>query len=136
MIQTHNKFYFLRWRFDFHGSASRFGMWSDPGNQLVHGAWKQTRIGLSVARAIIEGKDFLSRQISVLADVPGQDFVMFEWNATAVINPFGGSPKNHRINGLSIVARDRVVTVGIDGKVTVKPLPNSHKTIQFSTYGK
>lgn len=134
-----NKFYLLRWRFDFQTGSSRFGMWSQPGNIAEAGAWRQTKSGLHIVRAIVEAKHYVKRTTHVLAECSGQDFVMFEWLAFARLNPLGikGSGTPHTtLGGLSIVTREEIVTVFVNGEIKRAPRPDVHKKTAFATYGK
>lgn len=137
-MHINSTFYLLRWRFDFQGGISRTGMWSDPGNIKDAGAWKQTRSGLILSRAFVEGKNYETRVISALADCDGQDFMNFEWMALAKINPFerGQRTPTSTVNGLAIVTRYEIIRVMIDGQVIREKLPDSHNKIHFSTFGK
>jgi len=138
-IQNPNDFYLLRWRFDFQTGASRFGMWSQPGNIEQAGAWRQTKSGLHVVRAVIEGKHYVNRTTHALAECSGQEFVMFEWLAFARLNPLGlkgSTVPRTTLGGLSIVTREEIVTVMVSGEVKRAPRPDAHKKAMFATYGK
>lgn len=133
-------FYLLRWRFDFQTGAKHFGMWSQPGDIEKAGAWRQTKAGLHVIAAMVEGKHITRRTTEVLAECSGQDFVLFEWLALARVNPFsvrgaGGTPHT-TLGGLSIVSREEITTVHVSGEVQRQPRPEAHKRIGFATYGK
>lgn len=131
--------YLLRWRFDFQNAAPRFGMWSDPGNIEQAGAWRQTKAGLVVTRASVEGKHTWKRTTHTLAEVDKSDFVMFEWLAFAKLNPLGlkgsGTPYT-TLGGLSIVTREDIITVFVSGEVRKSKRPDGHKNLAFATYGK
>lgn len=132
-------YYLLRWRFDFTSGASRFGMWSQPGDVEKSGAWRQTKVGLFVARAMIEGKHFIKRTTHVLAECSGEDYCTFQWMALAHLAPLGlrGSVTPlTRLNGLSLVTREEIIEVTTDGRVNRMPRPDAHKRVGFATYGK
>lgn len=131
--------YLLRWRFDYINSPSRVGMWSQPGNIDQAGAWKQNGAGLHICRAMVEGKHAQNRTTEVLAEVPGQDFVMFQWLALARVNAFGlsGSVVPRTVlGGLQIVTREEIITVMINGLVKREFRSDDHKTLALATYGK
>lgn len=114
-------------------------MWSQPGDVEKSGAWRQSRPGLSLVRAMVEGKHVIRRTTEVLTECDGHDFVMFEWLALARLNPFGlrgksGTPPT-TLGGLSIVSREEITTVLLTGEVLRKPRPEAHKRTGFATYG-
>lgn len=131
-------FYLLRWRFDYANHAPIYGMWSQPGDVKQSGAWK---FGMKeqMRFASVEGKDYISREIKTLAQCPGQDFVLFQWNALARINPFalkgGASVPYTTLSGLKIVSRNEIIDVSVSGEITRTLRPEAHKRIGFATYG-
>lgn len=138
-ITDPNNYYLLRWRFDFQTGGSRFGLWSQTGNLESDGAWRQLRAGLEVKRAYIEGKHYVSGVIRTLAECDGHDFVMFEWMANAFFDPFsvrGNKTPYTSIAGLSMVCREKIISVMTDGLANIRDRPTAHKNLNFATYGK
>ena len=132
-------FWLLRWRFYFQGGASCYGMWNQSGNVEESGAWKQSRGSRVLQRAAIEGKHNIGPRVTrVMVDVPGQDFVMFQWLALARL-PFklrGSMIPKTTLGGLQLVTYEEIITVHISGLVRTEPRPDAHKVIGFATYGK
>lgn len=134
---TFHKKFDLRWRFEFTGNRpAKYGKWSSPGNSPELQAWNKNKEG--VARACIEGKDVETGASCVLVDIPGQDFVNFQWIASASTpGMFNGSIRPvHQLLGLKIVARDTEISVMADGAVYENKRAEDEKTINFATFGR
>jgi hypothetical protein len=71
-----------------------------------------------LARAIIEGKHFITREIKTFAEVPGDDFINFEHLALLLMN--SGRQHTH-VYGMRIQARDCVMTATENGAVVYEP---------------
>lgn len=132
--------YKLRWRFDYSdGKRSRWGMWdsSGPKEDVATKAAYQPRENMSFAS--VEGKNVETGEIVTLLQVPGQDFMVFQWDAAAFINPFGvGRPVTPptRLTGLRLVSRNAEYVVRSTGVTETYPLSEAAKTINFATYGR
>lgn len=133
-------FYLLRWRLDFATGRSSLGQWSQPGDIAANGAWRQSRAGVPLVRAFVEGKHVVHRTTTVLAECDGPDFINVEWKACAHVgNPLavrGPMVPYTTMKGLSIVTREEIISVENSGKVTRTRRPEAHKRIAFATYGK
>lgn len=131
-MEIKKSLYLLRWRFDFVGRASVFGMWNSP----VNTAWNQNREGLT--RASIEGKDVLTKQTVTLVECDGHDFRNFQWLAIARVNPGmrgSVSPVPEHI-GLKILTTNEEVSVLVTGQCARRTLSEPEKGIQFATFGR
>jgi len=127
--------YYLRWRFEREGHPPKYGMWSQPGNTPATQAWAQNKEGLTWA--VIEGKNVETAEIKRLYEVPGQDFMNFQWIAEARLNPLeinGKTTPRTRIIGMKIVAREQTIEVYSNGNI--RKGPNTVKNINFATFGK
>jgi hypothetical protein len=119
--------YLLRWRFDFLNKPSRFGMWSNPGTNDIDKACFQNKEGLVSAK--IEGKNILTRETKVLAEVSGQDYLNFQWMATLKLKS-----QLTEVIGLKILSRYNEIEVLKDGSVSLKKLKNDN--VNFATFGR
>lgn len=133
--------YRLRWRYDYSGRPSKFGMWghSGPQNDMATKAWCHNKEGLT--RACIEGKDVYTQRIVTLAECEGWDFVNFEWmvNASlpAMLAPgFGSVKPRSRIVGLTLVTRDWRVDIVDTGEVERRPRTAAEKRMNLATFGR
>jgi hypothetical protein len=132
LLKLENAPYLLRWRFDFHGKAAVFGMWSNPFNT----AWNQNREGL--ARASIEVKSNKTSLTQTAVECDGHDFRNFQWLVLSRVNPsFRGSvtPRAEHV-GLKILTTNEEISVLIDGQCARRKLTEEEKGIQFATFGK
>lgn len=135
MTAEHPK-YLLRWCFEYADHKPRkFGMWSHPGDFDTEKAWCQSKENL--LRACIEGKDFLTREIMVLAELPGPDFVNFQWIAKGVQR---GDPRGEkvpwRILGLMLVSRDQKIKIYDTGMVENEKHNIDYGRINLSGFGR
>jgi len=137
---THNqpeRRYLVRWRFDYlDGKPTKFGSWSRPAadNDPSNQAWRHNT---KVSRAIVEGKDIRTREVSVLADCRGEDFVNFQWNAVARMNPLairGEVVPFTQLAGLKIVTRYTTIDVFETGEVFTSPRPEDN--YNYATFGR
>lgn len=136
-MHAHVPKFLLRWKFEWNDRPSKFGMWSLPGStdDLATKAWCSNREGLKTA--IIESKDYVTREIKTVVAVSGQDFMNFQWVALASVNVNsvkGKTTPRTIIGGLKIITRHEEITAFDFGKVT--RAKNSVENINFATYGK
>ncbi len=127
------KKYLLRWRFDYKDDKpTKRGMFnnSGPQNDLETKAWNKNT---NVKFAIIEGKDIQTREIIVLAECLGEDFVNFEWIAAVDAFKKGVSAM---ICGLQIRTRDHVLKVFDTGETHLMARPKNDDKIHLNTFGK
>jgi hypothetical protein len=122
----------LRWYFEYFDRPDYFGVWSmdDPARP----AWSHCYEG--IARAMIQGKD-LEGKISVLAEVPGQDFQNFQWIAIAKASAQHikrGWKLPAQIVGLQIQHRAGQIQCYIDGSIARNDI--TYPTIHFAAYGR
>ena len=125
--------YLLRWRYEYANKLPLFGMWSSPGAQedLPTKAWPHNTEGMIYA--VIEAKDFVTREISQKVRVPKQDFRNFQWIAAASIDLAKISVTHTKIAGLKIQTRDKELSVFEDGSCSEAPFQADN--INFKTYG-
>lgn len=131
--------YHLRWRFDFsNGKPSKWGMWDSPGpkGDLATKAWCHN--GESLLFASVEGKNRETGHIVTLLQVPGEDYVNFQWDAAAIVNPgfVGTVTPIHRLVGLRLIARDSEYVVRATGETETVPRSEASKLINFATFGR
>lgn len=119
--------YLLRWRFDFASRPTKCGMWNNPGTNNVDKACFQNKEGLTWAR--IEGKNISTREVKVLAEISGQDFLNFQWMAQRRLK--SGETE---LLGIKILSRYNEVEVDMSGAVKVKKLSNGN--VNFATFGR
>lgn len=129
--------YLLRWRFEWADRPAKFGMWSHPGKQddLATKAWCSNKEGL--LWAIIEAKDFLTRETKTIVRCPGQDFRNFQWIALAVapsLNFKGAVTPMTMVGGLTMLTRTEDIQVFDSGKLV--RAPSTTQNLNFATYGK
>jgi len=102
------------------GKPDRMGQWSAMGDKHSRAAYAPKE---GLARAMIEAKDVHTGIIASILDIPGFDFVNFEWQGSAIapLGIFGPGVKSIKIRphivGASLVSRDWVYRVLISGKV-------------------
>ena len=118
--------YLLRWRLIYKSGKEKMGRWgkeADP-EDLENMAWRQTKAGLS--KALIEGKNPLTRETTVLVECDGPDFCMFQWVGKVAFK--GPGAYRPFIIGLQINCRSEVVKVLNSGEIIheAKPLPDKH----------
>ena len=90
----------FRWRFEFLGnSPTRLGGWF-PAGKPEDSASFVNKTGLS--RAIVEGKNFLTKEVRPFCDCPGYDFINFQ-HLALYINV--GSRVIQRTHGMRLVHR-------------------------------
>jgi hypothetical protein len=130
------KVYDLRWRFEYSDEKpAKYGAWSRSGNTSELHAWCQNKTNLLFA--IVEGKHIETKQTMVLAECSGQDFCNFEWKAVAIMPGIKGTtPLHSTLVGLTIVSRDFITTVMIDGRIGTMPRALEDKNFHYAGYGR
>ena len=127
--------YLLRWRFDFLGKPSKFGMWNAPG-PTKHGAalkaWATNKENLVAAS--IEGKDIYSREVKTLAACEGHNFVNMKWYAAIFYKTPGNYPG--KPIGMILQTRDLDVLYLIDGQYATKDRTAQDKEFNYAGFGK
>jgi hypothetical protein len=94
----------FRWRFEFHGNQpTHMGGWF-PATRFQDMAAAVNKEGLAVA--MIEGKNFLTKEVKVFADCPGFDFINFQ-HLALYINSCG--KVTQRTHGMRLIHRHGVV---------------------------
>lgn len=129
--------YDLRWRFDFLGRASRYGMWNNPGDNDCDKAAFQNKEGL--VRASVEGKHRRTFEIKPLAECDGWDFVNFEWMAACIAPALFKeevAPNQHYLVGLKIKTREDEIEVYPTGTVNKVPRTAEDKSYHYATFGR
>ncbi len=133
MFQPKDSLYLLRWRFDFADRPSKMGMWSQSGTRDEDKASFVNTTGL--VRASIEGKDIATREVKVLAECDGHDYVVFKWNA-AFISTGSFATGQHVLTGLKLVTRDFELDVFPSGDVKILARAEDEKTIHYAAFGR
>lgn len=115
----------LRWRFDFAGKRSRFGIWNNAGGKQEEAhktsAWCIDKTGL--VRAAIEAEFFETWQERVILECDGHDFVNFEWCAAtpAPMSTKGFVGESLTIHGqtigLTLVTRELRQSAFVNGAI-------------------
>lgn len=103
----------FRWRFDFHAKDKRCGVWNGASNRIEDMASFVNKDGCSYAR--IEGKHFLTKEIRILAEVPGFLFLNFEYLAAKITS---GNISRTFVYGMRIKTENRLITCFADGSCT------------------
>lgn len=140
-MQALEKKFLLRWKFDYSDTKpSRKGMWDKSGDNPIDQAWSQSKENLLYAR--IEGKNIITRETKVLAEVPGYDFCNFEWFATAASSQAIAALKAGQLKtqiqgtniGLIIVTRNKRIYVMCNGIINEEI--RQDKNFNFASFGK
>lgn len=124
--------YLLRWRFDYLNRTTKIGQWSRGATLEQDMAYFQNKEG--VIRAAIEGKHQVSREVRILAECDGHDFVNFQWMAEFRGNVKGGGSSHH--TGLKLVTRDFWIEVYARGFQIKKPRTEEDKKFHYATFGR
>lgn len=103
----------FRWRFDFHSKDTKCGPWNGSSNRIEDMASYVNKDGCSYAR--IEGKHFLTKEVKILAEVPGFLFLNCEYLAAKI---FSGNAAINFVYGMRIRTESRLVTCYADGSCT------------------
>lgn len=123
----------LRWRFDYANRPSKFGQWDRDADRIDEKACSQLKEGL--LRACVEGKDVGSKDIVILAECDGWDFVNFKWNAE-----FRGSFQTgqgaHRHVGMKLVTREKELDVSFEGRVVETQRTEEDKQYNYAIFGR
>lgn len=121
--------FMLRWRFDYSdGKPTAFGAWNDTSEGK---AALTNKTGL--CRAAVEGFDpNACGGIVTLAECDGWDFINFAW---VCLFDLLGSAAN-RIVGLSLVTREEVREVLLDGRVSRRIRTEDEKKIHLAGFGR
>lgn len=101
------KFWLLRWRFEYVDGTAKYGQWDRHGDFASDQAWRQSKENLLYA--CIEGKEFHTKEHKIFERCIGQDFVNFNWIATAAV-PMkinGSITPTPRIVGLMLIDRTK-----------------------------
>ena len=127
----------LRCRFDWKDKRLPWSScWNESGPGLQDKAWAQNKTG--IMRACIEAKNEVTKQVTVIAECEGWDFVNFEWLATVKVP--GSGVKTMTIEGTNIglvlITREAKLTVLFTGEMWVDPRSDGEKTIQYAGFGK
>ena len=125
--------YLLRWRFDFSDKPAKYGMWSQTATRDEDKASFVNTTGL--VRASVEGKDITTREVKVLAECDGHDYVLFKWNA-AFISHGSFSAGRQVLTGLKLMTRDLELDVFPSGEVKVEARPQEDLNYHYAAFGK
>lgn len=130
------KTYRLRWRFDFAGKPSKFGVWNLATENPANKACFVDKTGL--VRASIEGEDIETFKTVTLFECDGHEYVSCQGEAfVKVSNVLGLSgsqqPRVH-LSGVSFLTREEKVTAHCNGQVTRRPLTDKEKSFNFEEH--
>jgi len=125
--------YRLRWVFEFNEKRSVVGQWNGASRLPRDMAAFVNKDGLK--RAVIEGEEQFTWRLNRFLEMPAADYVSMEWVA-AVSAPLGlanvGSAKiGGMIIGLTIVGRDKKITIYIDGTIKEQLLSEQEKKFKI-----
>lgn len=128
--------YLLRWCFEYANKPKKYGLWSNPGEHQTEQAWCQNKEGL--LEAVIEGKNFITREIIPLASINGQDFVNFQWIASATQRGLkvSGRPLPKSIVGLMIVGREDKIKIYNNGLCQTEKHNLDYGRINLAGFGR
>ena len=128
----------LRWKFEYNDhKPTKFGQWNKYGNHPTDFAWAQPKSNL--LRAVIEGKNYYTREISTFAECPGHAFLNFQWvGGTQIpLKPKGGKViRQPTVLGLTLLTPTRSYTFYINGKREDKPTPPELLKLNFAGLGR
>ena len=131
----------LRWRFDFtDGRPSKYGIWNHPGvGQNDSAQYCNTS---NLARACIEGKDILTKEVRIIAECDGYNFCLFKYQAATRFgfnprpSPTGKIPARTDLIGLVLVTRDQECLVLTDGSTQLWNRSEYEKNTNYLAYGR
>lgn len=129
----------LRWRFDFAGRQTRYGMWSRDADDPKEKAAFVDKTGL--VRAAIEAKDIQDQDgrcagtVRTLAECDGHEFVNFKW-FTLGASLMARGPVRHNTVGLILVTREIETMVAINGEMAVRPRTAEDKQFHYAGFGR
>lgn len=128
--------YRLRWVFEFNNKASVVGQWNGASRHPSDMASFVNKTDLK--RAIIEGEEQFTWRLNRLLEIPSADYVNMEWVA-AVSAPLNLANEYRRkvsgqIIGMSIVTRDKKITVYVDGSVSERILSESEREFKITEH--
>lgn len=124
----------LRWRFDFADGRVVRGVWNGASPRHEDGAWAVNKTGL--LKALVEGEDIATSELSVLAEVDGQDYMSAQWEAySRMPGIMGQMPTAMKLRptvaGLTYVCRNEAVSVYVDGRLERRPLRDEEKNLKL-----
>jgi hypothetical protein len=126
----------LRWRFVyFDGKPDRFGAWSRAGDQSTMAAYAPKEY---LSKALVEGKNIRTGKTRVFFEIPGEDYINFEWIGAIRANPFsvkGEQTYSPEIIGCIIHSREMVYSVSIAGAMKRRPRTEEEKKRHYFTFG-
>jgi hypothetical protein len=115
-----NKAYMLRWRFEYWNRPARYGQWNQAASNISDMAYAQNFDGM--VAALIEAKDFRTREIFTIAECDGDDYINFQW-MSSYRTDFRTKLATQEIIGLKLIARDEVTEALTTGLVYRLPAP-------------
>lgn len=111
-------------------------MWDRPGDSPVDQAWSKPKDNL--ARAIVEVKHKVTRELKPFVVCAGEDFCNFQWIYIASVPGVvrGNVTPITSIVGLKLVTRDKKIYVLNNGKVFIEERTEEDKNFHYAGYGK
>ena len=131
------EFYLLRWRYDYHDhKPTKYGQWNRHSENPSDQAWCQSKENLM--NASIEVKNYYTREIKRVAECRGQDFVNFQWIATAStpMQSKGKVVSMGSIVGLSLVSRKEIFSFYLNGQSKEKANTVDYSKIHLAGFGR
>lgn len=122
----------VRWGFEFTDGRKVTGLWNSPGEHKGNKAWAVDKRGLRYA--YIEIEDLKTRKESRVCEIPGADYVNFQWDALAKIPlAFKGNAVKIRagVTKLRLVGRYKEYAVDVCGYCDVKDTDPTKMEIDF-----
>ena len=118
VAQGQPQMYWLRWRFDFAGRASKRGIWNAGGSEM-DGAWCVKKDGL--VRVAVEGQCIYTHNLVTLFELDGHEYACAEWDAYSKLpgfykGDFAVKPRTF-ISGISLLTQTERIMIRVNGKV-------------------
>lgn len=130
--------YDLRWVFEFANKPTKYGQWSRPATNQQDMAAFVNKDGL--IRAYIQAKNFYTRELHVVAECVGHEFVNFKWDAERHSLHAGTGLYSfahyHNLVGLRLVCRDVEVAVSFNGETKVEHRTEEDKQFHYEGFGR
>jgi hypothetical protein len=128
--------YRLRWVFEFNEKRSVVGQWNGASRLPRDMAAFVNKDGLK--RAVIEGEEQFTWRLNRLLEIPAADYVSMEWVAAASA-PVGLKGVNKAtisgmIIGMTIITRNKKITVYIDGSVSERLLDDDERQFKIKEH--
>lgn len=129
-------FYRLRWRFIFKDGKEKKGVWNGVSKNVEDSAWGIKKENLS--KAIIEGENRQSWEITPFLELDGHDYAFAQWEAysriSSVLRLQGEQTPQVHISGLSFWTTTEKITVFINGSIERRALTPEDQKFKFKEH--